>query len=622
MGDTASNQKRVIATKGTQHVATTKGATDAAIDPSSGARASFMNLVKMPKLYPGTCRTFIAKHRIWTTPHRVGPVSEPPHPPFVKGVCSGTHIQEAKATSYSLDVLAEGNGVVRTNDMTTQNHANTVGYVDGSAISDKAAADEAFLKKQCTITKLTGVNEAEIEAPEGLSFGKKTGARNLGYPGKEQAGVPPYYIEILSGTEVKFEVTRKDITTPTPGPPHCWKQSEHTKWLAKRTGEGATEAKPAQGVDKFTVGSALTKLHIEAVEGWSDASSAKKEATKGGQWSPTTVSRKGNPGPLKTKTDTRVSATAKVDGALTSIDAAIAYFVYKYNPVNVSVEAISCGAARKAEIRVFPKSKVKVEVSLTASVGATNTTEAYMNGGRGQGARAIKAAQKSLAKLRDVADSVKKLAALAQKTVSIDFCVDTKLSFELNYKPCTEEKLGRYGRQYTPAHVGLVWKLSFSSPMLIGFSFRLSMSILNFVAPCLGEAAATGLRRLGIKIDLFFQADLSVPLTFSLGQDEYDYWTSTGVEVAIKPTFFFGIDVAAGIDLVVLGVKIPISLSAAMTISDKPKVLWQLQPKGELKVIGSLTFLKDSWFEKYYEGELESARVTWNGSKIDVLTVS
>ena len=52
---------------------------------------------------------------------------------FVVGVASGTHIEEAKATSYSSDVFAEGNAVVRTNDTTTQNHANTTGYVDFAA---------------------------------------------------------------------------------------------------------------------------------------------------------------------------------------------------------------------------------------------------------------------------------------------------------------------------------------------------------------------------------------------------------------------------------------------------------------------------------------------------------
>jgi len=619
MSDTTSNQKRVVATKGTPHIARTQGSTDEAIDPCTGAKASFPNQVKMPLLTPGTSKTFIADQPIWTKPHQVGPSSEPPHPPFVVGVVSGTHIMEAKATSYSSDVLAEGNGVVRSNDSTTQNHGNTSGIVDGSMIAGQPCADEDFLKKQCTIVELTGVNEVDGEAPDGFSLGKATAARPLGYPGAKQSGVPPFYIEILSGSKVKLTATRKDVTQPTPASPTCWKQGEHTKWLAKRTGEGACEAMPLEGKDEYTVEPPLTSLewgNDERLVMPSRNTAYFNETSIVSPSTPEQVSKK-NRGNLANE-NVQVTGRQKVQvsGALNSIEAVFAYFLYKNNPVNVNVQALSCGASRNVQVRVFPKQKVNVEVNFSESVEMNLQTER-----RGRGRRAMASAMAAVGKIREVGWMVQKVAELAQKNCTVEFCVETKIAFEMGYKPCTEEKRGFFGNLYTPAHVGLPWKLTFSAMKLIGFSIELEVSLLNFAAPFM-PAIVGALRRIGVKADLVFSAGLNVPLNFSIGQDEYDYWTNTGIEVAICPTLALYLVIQTGVQWIKAGFEFPISLSAAFTGGDKPKVIMQLQPKGELKVVWTVIVLEDTWFESSWNGEIDALRVTWTGPKIDVITVS
>lgn len=615
MGNTTSNQKRVVATKGTPHIPMTKGATDIGIDPCTGKEAPFPNQVKMALLKPGTSKTFIANEPIWTTPHQVGGPSEPSKAPFVIGKSSGTHIEEAKATSYSQDVYAEGNGVVRTNDSTTQNHANTTGYVDGSALDGKPNADEDFLKAQCTIVELTGINEVEDTPPPGVTLGKTTAARNLGYPGATEKGVPPYYIEILSSTEVKFKCVRKDVTKPQPDNPTCWQKNTHTKWLAKRTGEGETEAKPVEGTDEYTVTKDLTKLMI----GNEDRKLGKKLASQ-------TISkderqlvgdvhreREGNE-----KLSVKDKSKTSVDGALGSLEAAFAYFLYWAKPVNVNVQAISCAGSRNAQIRVFPKEKVKVEVTFSESVEMN-----LANNGKGKSAqKALAAAWGAINKLRGVEYMVRKFAELAQKDITVEFCSEFKIGIEVNFKCCTQEKKGFWGKQYTPAHVGMPWKISLSSPTLLGISVQIDISLLNLVGPGVGEAAATGLRRIGIKADVFFKCELKVPLNVSVGADEYGYWTNTGVEIAIKPTLSCGLKIGVSIIRCTLKVEFPASLSAAFTVSDKPKVLMQLQPKGELRVKFSFTLFDDTWFEQKWEKEWEAARVNWQGPKYDLFTQS
>jgi hypothetical protein len=626
MGNTVSNQKKVVATKGTPHVARTSGATDVGINPANGAKAPFPNEVASALLRPGTSRTVIANQKIWTKPHQLGPPSKPVKAPFVVGERSGTHIMEAKATSYSTDVFAEGNAVVRTDDTTTQNHANTTGFVDGSALTDTSQNEEDFLKKQCTIVELTGINEVDGSPPDGLSVGTPPKvARPLGYPGRRES-VPPYYLEILSATEVDFKSVRKDVTVPNSTNPTCWKGGIHTQWLARRTGLGATEAKPVDGTEEFKVDSALTGIFFDSKDalmktlGGNPVNSAVDRATKV-EASGTLASP---PAGSNTRVDGKTSVSAS--GVVSSLEAVFAFYLYRSNPAFINVQALSCGGSRNAILKLFPAQSVDYTIDLSSSLTVTNQTETSSQGTVGErirnARRAIENAKIVLGKLKDTSEYVKKIASLASQQFAVEFLVSTSINFKVAYKACAEEKRGLYGNLYTPSHVGLTWSLTFTSSKLVGFSVTFNISLINLVAPGLGEGAATALRTVGVRADLVFTASLSVPLSFSVGQDEYDFWTTTGVEIAIRPELSLSIAVGFVIDIVRFGVRFPMSLSAGFFGGDKPKVLVQLQPKGELKTVLFLILLEGSWFERKWEHEPEDWRVNWQGPKLDIITVA
>jgi hypothetical protein len=282
------------------------------------------------------------------------------------------------------------------------------------------------------------------------------------------------------------------------------------------------------------------------------------------------------------------------------------------------VQAISCAGSRNSQIRIFPKRKVEVEVNFSDSVSMDLTTN-----GKGKSAqKAMAAARAAINKLRGIEWMVKKIAELAKKDISVEFCVDMKVGIEVCFKCCTEEKKGFWGKMYTPAHVGMPWKISLTTPTLIGITLTFDVSLINLVAPGIGEGAATALRRCGVKADLVFKCSLKVPLTVSVGADEYGYWTETGVEISIKPELGLYLKLGVGINLVTFGAKFPASLTAAFKVSDKPKVLMQLQPKGELKTILVLTVFEDTWFESKWEKEWEAVRVNWQGPKYDLFTQS
>lgn len=134
MSGTASNAKRTIVTKGTNHVAVAT-APDLCLPPGQTTPLPFPNFVKSDKLAAGqTTKTFIGNKPVWTSAGELGPMSDPAHPGTDGGVKSHTYRAEAKPTSYSSDVFFEGNPVVRVFDTTTQNHENTVGLVIPEAL--------------------------------------------------------------------------------------------------------------------------------------------------------------------------------------------------------------------------------------------------------------------------------------------------------------------------------------------------------------------------------------------------------------------------------------------------------------------------------------------------------
>jgi Toxin PAAR-like domain len=133
MSDKVFANGRAIAGKGTAHMARTFGPTDICKVPPQNIPTPFPNFVLTSKLSSGpTSRTMIGGKPIWTAAGKLSP-SEPPHPGVGSGLNSNTYRGAAEAATYSMDVIVEGQGVVRLMDLTFQNDRNTVGIVDLSS---------------------------------------------------------------------------------------------------------------------------------------------------------------------------------------------------------------------------------------------------------------------------------------------------------------------------------------------------------------------------------------------------------------------------------------------------------------------------------------------------------
>jgi hypothetical protein len=614
MGGTGntSNHKRQIATTGTGHIARTKGPTDICLKNDYSEPTPYENYIDSAKLTYGTTQTFLACQSIWIANSTLAAPSDPEHPPHTMGATTFMPYRlEAWATSWSSDLIAEGQGVVRTDDTTLQNLANTDGYVDGSQVWDAAKAEEELLKQSCTMMSLAGVS-VEKKQEAGLNNYSSV-SRPLGYPGVPEANTDPYYLEILSGATVTYTAVRHDTTqTPPEVNPGCRLGFGHTAWVAQKAGSwglSTGEQKTQNGNETFVLDDGFTTLFFEQILGLAGAHKSVSETT-----GTTTVAG-------ETQTD-KESVSSPVDNLLI----ALMYFYYMANPATIEVSASGCKGVKTSRLRVYPSKKVEAKLDFSsefAEAKPDKPEDTRSSVEKVQAAyKALKAAIAALSKVKDVVEFADRIAKLAAQPTEFKFMEGASISLSTQYKPCTETKVGYYGRQYTPSHVGMAWTLTLAASPLLGFSFEVKVSLINFIAPGLGETAAGALRLAGVAVDLVFTGGISVELSVAGGADEYQFPTFDGVEVAVKPTFGIAIVVGLGIDIVKVGVTFNGTLALKYMPSEKPTCMMQVEPKGELTTDVYLTVLPDSWFESTWTAQPDFLKLSWLGNKIDLFPVS
>lgn len=599
MAQKVSNQKRTIATKGTKHKPRAV-APDVCKLPNN-APAPFDNWILSDQLQNGTIYTKIGKHPIWMCAAQIGPSSEPHHSGVNKGVVSGTYCAEARATSWSQDVFAEGKAVVRTNDSTTQNHGNTTGIVDGRRLGEAPPDPSAFVKLRCSIAELEGESEAEGDP------GDKATSRKLGFPGG-QKGQEPYYLEILEGKEVVFTSTRVDVTVePEKKDPYCGRVgNKHTEWTWTRSGGSlpALAKGPFKG-KKYTLSDTKTLLSVlagsradkDAKGPEGDQKDGTKEKFKPG---------KGRKGEL--------NEGASVGGELSSSLAFINYWNSWNDPLIFEVTATACSGSKKAMIKAFPTPGIKLTLQFGESV-VDQTYERVKD-------PIVTRIRKGMESVKSIFDVVKKVSAIAGHDFKFEMFVGASCGCEIAYIPCKKDKLGLYGTEYTQALVGRKWKLWFGASPLIKVFVSWPISLINFAAPCLGEGVASVLRKFGVKADLIFGFEFSLSITFSVGQDEYDYWTDTGDSAVIKLTPSIALEIAAGIKLITLKASWEHTGTLKFAGGDKKGVLLQmtLSVTAELEV--KLTLFDDSWFAtEAYDGKPEFGELKYLDKKYDLITL-
>jgi hypothetical protein len=214
MATTTSNQDLGITTTSSDHVVQTQGPTDMNWNPPVKVVVPHGNQVPTTAATEHTTdRTQFGGGSVVRVGDAVGPSSGPAHPDNGAGggVCSATHLQEARVVTGSPNVRTEGGPPARSTDPATNNHGNTPGVVQGANPTAEVPQTEEEKLLACSLDTIVVA----------CGHGRK--------PGREKL------LEITSADTVKLEATRKNAKTG--GAPEC-SQPPHTKWVIRHTKDG------------------------------------------------------------------------------------------------------------------------------------------------------------------------------------------------------------------------------------------------------------------------------------------------------------------------------------------------------------------------------------------------
>jgi len=211
MGATVTNENRGITSKTSDHTYSTTAPTDVCWNPPVSVTVPHPNYVKTDQAVEHTSgKTLFQNGNVVRVQEALMP-SDPAHGDIGAGggVTSHTYRMEARATAGSPNVRVEGLPPARTDDPTTQNHANTVGKIF-QVVPPALLVDnpEEYLKR-CSYDTST------IKCSHG-------------------AAVKMPSIEVLRGDTIIIVAKRKNAKEPG-ADPGC-AQPPHIKWKVTRSG--------------------------------------------------------------------------------------------------------------------------------------------------------------------------------------------------------------------------------------------------------------------------------------------------------------------------------------------------------------------------------------------------
>ncbi len=331
-----------------------------------------------------------------------------------KGVASGTCQEEARATTGSPNVTAEGKPVARKTDPTTQNHGNTAGHVTGGDPNDKddGAVDQKKLAcnfKDNEKGKVPDNSMTCVHAAPGGGSSLAGAKVPCGGPGR-YAG-PDGLLEVTTPVEVKL-LSKRINAKKADAPPEC-EEHNHTKWKVDREKSQFCAARSQEFPSEDT--HLLSKdwfAYPAQYEFDSDTDGRNSIAKDRGARRTTPTSAR------KTRTRARRRHSAKRSGKENRIGTqrrrcgrhhpiggqagyeafrTIKEFLEVWNlydePINVIVDADACAGGLKYTIRSFPSQKTsfKIDDKLIAKIRAPSRSSRRSSAARRRSARWVAA---------------------------------------------------------------------------------------------------------------------------------------------------------------------------------------------------------------------------------------
>ncbi|HRI65621.1 MAG TPA: DUF4150 domain-containing protein [Polyangium sp.] len=498
MGATVTNQDKGVTTKTSDHTYATLGPTDVCMNPPVTVAVPHPNYVKTEKAVEHTSgKTLFQNGNVVRVQEALMP-SDPAHGDIGAGggVKSHTYRLEARATSGSPNVRVEGLPPVRTDDPTTQNHANTTGKVFQVVPPALLQDNPEDYFKRCSYDTSTITCDCDFAKP-----------------------VKMPQIDVKRGNNITIDAKRKNAKVKDE-PPECANPT-HMKWKVTRTGGVDADNVPIPpkyeefSGDKLELKDWLPKVDLKVKKRDELKADKRKEIEAKNNYAAENAAARGSSrvenqdgqaGYARVKQDRQDreahNEAAKYVNVLTDFNKFMIMWRAAQNPVRLAIVGNACSGSVTYEVHGYPEPKMEVEIPLEGL-------------------------SKAVAWISRAMDTVRKIGSLANVRVenSLKFPAgDIKITLGFEWKEGENEDAYTMVNEAGFKIGGKIfeWKFEVSVPLtnflsIIPFGGYLASKAIGWIIQRIGADAS-----LGFAVEVSLSADAG--MTFSWNKKRGFKW--------------------------------------------------------------------------------------------------
>ncbi|MDI1446892.1 PAAR-like domain-containing protein [Polyangium sp. 6x1] len=591
MGATVTNEDLGVTTKTSDHTAATVGPTDVCFNPPKTVAVPHPNYVTTDKAVEHTSgKTLFQNGNVVRVGEAITP-SDPAHGDSGGGVASGTYREEARATRGSPNVRAEGKAPARTDDPTTQNHANTTGKIFQNVPPGLLEDNPEEFFKRCSYdtSKIKCEHQEFVEMPQ---------------------------IDVKRGDTITIEAKRKNAKVPD-APPDC-AQPPHMKWRVTRSGGqtalgAAIPPKEEEFTgDTLTVADWLPELatlpDTEVTVDESDAAKRRAIADKNryaqqnaaARGSSRVENQDGRAAYRQVAAD-RERRAAALDAAQKLADFAQFLIAWRaaQNPIRLTITGSACSGTVSYEVHAYPEHEYEYEIPLEGLVQAGRWISRAMTVVRSVGQLANIQVENSLTCPKD----------------------DVKITLKFEWKEGEDEDVYRMVREASVNVTGtlLEWKFEVSVPLtnflaIIPVLGGLAARAIGWIIQRTGSEATIGI---AVEVTLTAEATLMFKWTKARGWE----WGEASIRLPIDFKFYLFVRIRIR-DWMHMEGRAIVQADPALKLEGSPAGLVLKSDKFEIKVGFTGMIHIDVWFYSFeQEGEWFPESWTCKVEEVDLWTI-
>lgn len=519
MSATVTNESLGVTSTTSGHTAATTGPSDVCWNPPMVAQVPHVNSVTTDKAVEHTTgKTLFQSGNVVRVGEAIMP-SDPAHGDTGGGggVSSHTYRMEARATRGSPNVRAEGKPPARTQDPTTQNHANTTGKMLQNVPPGLLDDNPEEFYKRCSYDKseIKCAHEEEVKKPK---------------------------IDVWRGDTITVKAERKNAKEPDKEP-ECV-QMPHMKWKVTRSGGVTLTGAPLPDMYQEFTGDVLVldgewtaplgTLVMDGEQKRELSEQAKKDAiAQKNRFAQSNATARGSSRvenqdsrlayqQVKGRLDEtdkyhapRLNAARAVAHDLVNLAQFLVAWRAHQNPVRVAIVGTACSGGVTYEVRCYPNSKYSFSIPLDGVIEAGRWVSRTFT-------------------------FVRSLGQLANINVEGKFEIPGSVSIglEFQWKEGEKEEVYEIARE---AELSVQGKL-FSLTAELAFPLTNLLAIIPGVGAAVAKGLGWVLRRIGAEasVGAGFSISVSAAVTLKFKWTEHHawHWDAAGIKLPIELKFY------------------------------------------------------------------------------------